>query len=423
MLTAHKITLDPNDKQATYMARAAGCARFAYNWALAEWDRQYAAWAQNKRLPKPNQKALRRQLNRIKRERFPWMLEVTKCAPQLAIMQLGDAFKQFFAGRAPHPLFRKKGIHDRFSLSNDQFDVEGSRIRIPNLGWVRMREPLRFKGRILSAVISRATGRWYASITVEIEDPPRPSIPGNTSQDENQVTDECFGVVGVEVGTDRLATLHTGEKMDDAKSLERLLKKLRLLSRRLSRRVKGSKNRDRTQRQLSRLRARIGNIRNDGLHKLTTDLTRRFHTIGVEDALIVKSLAQSRNSGRRFVDEKYLEFRRQMKYKAAMHSSRIIVADRFLGSFRTCSACGYKLGELPPVVREWTCPECGARHDREWNAAINLRNYAVSSTVSACGGDAAASGRRTGTALAPMKQESDGKPVFEQFRPKTDTFA
>ncbi|MDR0380195.1 MAG: transposase [Candidatus Accumulibacter sp.] len=421
MLTAHKITLDPNDKQATYMARATGCARFAYNWALAEWDRQYAAWTQNKRLPKPNQEALRRQLNRIKRERFPWMLEVTKCAPQLAIMQLGDAFKQFFAGRAPHPLFRKKGVHDCFSLSNDQFDVEGSRIRIPNLGWVRMREPLRFKGRILSAVISRAIGRWYVSITVEIEDPPRPPIPGNTSQDENQVTDERSGVVGVAVDADRLATLHTGEKVDDAKSLGRLLEKLRFLSRRLSRRVKGSKNRGKTQRQLSRLRARIGNIRNDGLHKLTTDLAWRFHTIGVEDVPMVKGLAQNRNPARHFVDEKYFEFRRQMKYKAAMHGSRIIVANRFLGSFRTCSACGYKVGELPPATREWTCPGCGARHDREWNAAINLRNYAVSSTVSACGEEGAASGRETGAVLASMKQESDGKPVSERNR--SETFA
>jgi len=108
MLIAHKIALDPNNVQATYFARAAGVARFAYNWALAEWQRQYEAWRLDNSLPKPSQMALRRQLNGIKAERFPWMLEVTKNAPQMAIIQLGVAFKNFFTGRAKYPKFRKK---------------------------------------------------------------------------------------------------------------------------------------------------------------------------------------------------------------------------------------------------------------------------------------------------------------------------
>jgi putative transposase len=136
MLIAHRIALDPNNEQATYFARAAGTARFAYNWALAEWKRQYEAAKVDPALPKPSQAALRRQLNAIKREQFPWMLEVTKNAPQMAIIQLGQAFQNFFAGRARHPQFRKKGVHDRFTLTNDQFSIDGCRIRIPNLGWV-----------------------------------------------------------------------------------------------------------------------------------------------------------------------------------------------------------------------------------------------------------------------------------------------
>jgi putative transposase len=125
----------------------AGTARFAYNWALAKWQQKYDACKADAALPKPSQMALRRQLNSIKAEQFPWMLEVTKNAPQMAIIQLGFAFKNLFAGRAKYPKFRKKGIHDRFSLTNDQFTVDGSRIRLPNLGWVRMRETLRFNGR------------------------------------------------------------------------------------------------------------------------------------------------------------------------------------------------------------------------------------------------------------------------------------
>ncbi len=114
MLIAHKIALNPNDRQATYFFRASGVARFAYNWGLAEWTRQYEASKVEPSLAKPSQGALRRQLNAVKRAQFPWMLLVTKNAPQMAIIQLGEAFKNFFAGRAKYPQFRKKGIHDRF---------------------------------------------------------------------------------------------------------------------------------------------------------------------------------------------------------------------------------------------------------------------------------------------------------------------
>jgi putative transposase len=170
MLTAHKIRLDPNNVQATYLLKAAGTARFAYNWALAEWQRQYAAHRADPAQPLPSQLRLGRQLNAIKRDQFPWMLEVTKCAPQMAIIQLGEAFKNFFVHRARHPMFKRKGRHDRFTISNDQFRVEDKRIRIPKLGWVRMREKLRFAGHIVSATLSRSAGHWYVSITVDTSD-------------------------------------------------------------------------------------------------------------------------------------------------------------------------------------------------------------------------------------------------------------
>jgi len=163
MLIAHKIALNPNNTQATYFARAAGTARFADNWALAEWQQQYKVWKADASLPKPSQRSLRRQLNAITREQSPWMREVSKNVPQMAIIQLGAAFKNFFAGRAHYPQFRQKGIHDRFTLTNDQFRVDGSRIRIPKLGWVRMREAWRFAGKIMSATLSCKADRWFAS--------------------------------------------------------------------------------------------------------------------------------------------------------------------------------------------------------------------------------------------------------------------
>ena len=372
MLIAHRIALDPNNVQATHFKKACGVARFAYNWALAEWKRQYEAHKADPSLPKPSELALRRQLNAIKRERFPWMLEVTKCAPQIAIMQLGRAFQNFFAGRAKYPKFRKKGVHDRFTLTNDKFRVEGCRIRIPHLGWVRMRESLRFKGKLLSATISRVADRWFVSIAVETQD------TSHLPKAENQ------GVVGVDLGVSALATLSTGEKIPGPKPHTALLARLKRLSRSLSRKRKGSANWHKAKVKLAKLHARIANIRRDTLHKLTTSLTRRFHTIAIED-LNVQGMLKNRHLARSIADMSFFEFRQQLEYKAARRGGIIMVADRFYPSSKMCSSCGYVLSTLPLSAREWRCPECGTLHDRDLNAAINLKNLAVSSTVSACG--------------------------------------
>ena len=398
MIISHKIRLNPSNKQATYLAKAAGTARFAYNWALAEWQTQYAAWKEDNNLPKPSQFSLRKQLNAIKREQFPWMLDVTKNAPQMAIIQLGAAFKNFFAGRAKYPRFKKKGkSRDSFTLTNDQFAIDACRIRIPNLGLVRMRETLRFSGKILSATISRTADQWFASITVDTDQNHIPLA-------ENQ------GTVGVDLGVSALAILSTGEKVVGAKPHKALLSRLKRLSRSLSRKVKGSANHHKAKQKLAKLHARIANIRQDSLHKLTTDLTRRFHTIGIED-LNVSGMMKNRHLSRAISDMGFFEFRRQLEYKAGMRGGVVVVADRFFASSKTCSAadCGHKVDKLPLSVREWTCPVCGAVHDRDVNAANNLQEYAVSSTVSVCGGDGSSSRCKPIVKPAPVKQEFNHK--------------
>lgn len=393
MLTAHKIALAPNDRQATYFAKACGTARFAYNWALAEWKRRYDQHRDDPNQPKPTEGLLRRELNAVKRKDFPWMLEVTKCAPQMAVKQLGRAFENFFAGRAKYPVFRKKGVHDRFSLSNDQFEIKDRRIRIPNLGWVRLRERLRFEGKILSATISRVADRWFVSITVETDAPPPTAKPDSE-------------VVGVDLGVGTQATLSTGEKIEGAKPHRVLLKRLQRLSRSLSRKEKGSRNRQKAKTKLARLHARISNIRRDGLHKLTTELTRRFHTIGVED-LTVSGMLKNRRLARSIADQGFHEFKRQLTYKAERRGNLVVVASQWFASSKTCSACGQKLEILPLSVRKWTCPECGAVHDRDVNAAVNLNKYAVSSTVSARGAEGAGGGRKTSVKPSATKRESN----------------
>lgn len=392
MLIAHKIALNPNNKQATYFAKASGVARFSYNWALYQWSEQYQAWKADNALPKPSQVALRRQLNAIKREEFPWMLEVTKNAPQMAIIQLGHAFKNFFSGKAGYPTFRKKGIHDRFSLTNDQFSVEGKRIRIPNLGWVRMREHLRFSGKPMSATISRVADRWFVSITVDTED------CSHMTKAKNQ------GSVGVDVGVFALATLSTGETIEGPKAHKAQLSRLRRLSRSLSRKQKGSANRQKAKRKLARRHAKISSVRRDSLHKLTSSLASRFHTIGIED-LNIRGMVKNRRLARSIADMGFFEFRRQLDYKVAMRGGQVVVADRFFASSKTCSCCGHKVKELPLSVRSWVCPVCSNEHDRDVNAAMNLKKMAVSSTASACGEESAGRSRKTLVKLASAKQE------------------
>jgi putative transposase len=395
MYIAHRIRLDPNNTQATYLSRAAGTARFAYNWALGEWQRQYEACKADPSLPKPSEAALRRLLNSIKREQFPWMLEVTKNAPQMAIMQLGRAFENFFARRARHPRFRRKGQDDRFTLTDDKFRVEGRRIRIPKLGWVRMREVLRFTGRIVSASVARVADHWYASITVDTHDSPLPPA-------ENQ------GAVGMDLGITALATLSTGETFCGPKALRTLLVRLRQLSRNVSRKVKGSRNRAKAKLKLAKLYARIANVRQNSLHQLSTSITRRFHTIGIED-LNVKGMLSNRRLARSIADMGFYELRRQLEYKAAWRGGQVALVGRWYPSSKLCSYCGYRLEALGLDVRHWTCPDCGASHDRDVNAATNLRNVAVSSTVSACGGEGAGPARTREAKPAPAKQESNGK--------------
>jgi putative transposase len=386
MMLAHKIALDPNDKQETYFRKAVGTARFAYNWALAEWQRQYAAWTADATLPKPSDAALRRQLNALKREQFPWMLDVTKNAPQMAIIHLGQAFKNFFEGIAEYPTFKKKGQHDSFTLTNDQFTIQGRKVHIPKLGWVRLHEPLRFTGNVLEGTVSRTADRWFLSVTVEISDPPG-------VHRENQA------VVGVDVGVSALATLSTGEKIIGPQAYAAAQAKLQRLQQHFSRQMaaakvraglkpgqsipKGmhipqSKNMAKTQRRIARLHAQIADIRANALHQLTTMLVTRFDVIAIED-LTVAGMLKNHKLARAIADMGWGEFRRQLEYKATQRGKTVIVVNRWYPSSKLCSACGHKMGKMPLSVREWTCPACQTHHDRDVNAAINLHTVAESS--------------------------------------------
>ena len=371
MIKGHVIRLKPNNKQATYFAKACGVARFAYNWALNEWQRQYQAdktyrdYCTTNNLPiddsqlnKPSQGKLRKQLNAIKRGQYPFMLEVTKCSPQMAIIQLGDAFNRFFKGQTKYPRPRKKGRDDRFTLSNDQFRIDGQRIKIPNLGWVKMSEPLRFNGKILSAKVFKKGGEWFVSVAVELAQAVMPKTKTGKS-------------IGIDLGIKDLLVLSNGMKIQAPKPLKTQLAKLRRLNKSLSRKQKGSANREKAKTKLSRLHAKIGNIRSNSLHQITTYLVSEYDVLAIED-LNVSGMVKNRKLSRAISDLGFYEFKRQLIYKANQWGKAVKSVDRFYPSTKTCHYCGHKVDELPLSVRMWQCPSCHTQHDRDINASMNI---------------------------------------------------
>jgi putative transposase len=374
VILVHKIRLDPTAAQAVYFARACGTARFAYNWALAEWKRQYEAGG------KPNEAALRKQLNAIKGAEFPWMAEVTKCAPQVAIKNVGLAFDHFFRrvnlGQKPgYPRFKRKGIRVSFRADNGPANatshavqVVDRAVKLPRCGVVRMREDLRFGGRVLSATVGRMADGWYVSLAVDTE--------------YRLTADEDGGAVGVDLGVKVLATLaggHVGEALKNSavpalKPHRAEHNRMVRLSRSLARKQKGSANRNKAKAKLARLHLRIANVRKDALHKLTTTLATKYSTIGIED-LNVAGMLRNGSLARSIADAGFGEFRRQLEYKAAMTGAQVIVIDRFYPSSKTCSSCGM-IHAITLSDRVMDCA-CGLKMDRDLNAAINIRRQAL----------------------------------------------
>ncbi|MBV8076571.1 MAG: transposase [Planctomycetaceae bacterium] len=420
MIVVHKIALDPNKEQETFFRKSAGCARFAYNWALAEWQKQHEAGGT------PNEAALRKLLNAIKAEAFPWLLEVSKNVIQQAIKNLGAAFAHFFrrleeyrheldprrkkrlARKLGYPKFKKKGrCRDAFRADNgppttgaDAVRVDGIYVVLPVIGRIRMRERLRFVGQVKSAVVSRTADRWFVSLSVEV---PEEVLPRKS-----------HAAVGVDLGIATLATVSDGRDPYEApKPLKTLAKKRRRLGKALARKQgpgpgkAPSKNFLKAKRRLARLEARIANIRIHATHEATTDLCRTCAAIVLED-LSVSGMLANHKIASSLADVGFSEFRRQVEYKAQRYACTVQLAPRFFPSSKMCSRCGHVNDNLKLSDRTWTCPACGTTHDRDVNAAQNLASLAESTPATACGAAGAGPRRTPRTKLAATKQELNG---------------
>ncbi|MBV7337023.1 transposase [Chloroflexi bacterium TSY] len=364
---AHKIRLNPTDEQEVYFRKAAGTARFAYNWALNQWKGHKELFPEQPH----GVMAIKKDLNHIKYSKFPWMLEVAKDVIENALANLGRALKNYFDSkegkcegpRVGFPRFKSKKHSKRsFGLNNDKFRVDGHWIRIPKLGWVNMAEELRFAGKIMSGVVSETGGKWYVSITVQI--------------DQAEPIRHPVASVGIDLGLKTLATLSDGEAFENQKRLRSELNKLKRLNRELARRQEGSNRWWKTKRRLQRFHARIRNRRQDAIHKMTTQIAKTYRLVGLE-ALNVKGMQRNRRLALSVADAAMGEITRQLLYKSEWFGGTVQQIGRFYASSKTCNACSHINQDLTLSDRQWTCTGCGVIHDRDWNAAKNIEQEAL----------------------------------------------
>lgn len=388
---AHRIQLMPNNKQRTYFRKAIGCNRLAYNWGLAEWKRRYKDGERGL-----SGRKLRNDFNAIRGEQFPFTYEVTKYATAHAFDDLQTAFSNFFEHRADYPRPHKKkdgegsfyvgvGTEIKFSdthkglkhLKKVAHNVGGKRqyLNIPNLGYVKMSERLRFNDKVMGVKISQEGDKFFASIQVQItEEEYRRTHP--------ETKRERHGAVGIDLGLKETMTLSDGIAVSNPRTLRKHQRKITRLSRQLSKRqhaktkqerlqgVRRSNNYKKLSRRLGSEQHHVANIRRDFTQKLTTILTTTYEAIAIED-LNVKGMQRGRLA-KSVSDVAFGELRRQIEYKAAMNGVRLEVADRFYASSKMCSCCGTKRDDLTLSDRTYVCPHCGAVIDRDLNAARNL---------------------------------------------------
>ena len=387
---AYKVELDVNNKQRSLLVQCAGAARWAFNWGLARRKEEYESTGKSSNAIEQS-----RQLNALKATEYPWLYNYSKCIPQEALCDLDKAYQNFFRRvkndekQPGFPKFksRKNGIGS-FRLKG-AIHITETHIKLPRIGWLRLKEHGYIPTdniHILSVTVSESAWRWFVSVQCK---------------QEIEVAQATGDPVGVDLGIKELAVVSDGQRFENPKPLRKAQTKLKRLQRELSRRKKGGKNREKTRRKIAKAYQRIANIRSDTLHKATTAIVAKTKPdserpgVVVLENLNVSGMLANHCLAQAIGDVGFAEFRRQLEYKSHWYGSKLIVADRFFPSSRLCRHCGCINSELKLSDREWTC-DCGAIHDRDLNAAINLRNLAyrtVSSTGTSLLADACRDGK------------------------------
>ena len=354
--TAYKFRIYPNKEQRDLFARTFGCVRFIYNQMLSDKIEYY----------KETKKMLNNTPAQYK-EDFPWLREVDSLALANAQLNLQKAYKSFFENpTSGFPKYKKKKTsRDAYTtnLVNGNIVLKDGRLKLPKAGYVKIRQHREIPEgyRLKSVTVSRTTcGKYYASILYEYEEAARPVRP------------ETF--LGLDYSMRELYVDSNGEKADYPRYYRAKEKKLKREQRKLSHMRKGSKNRDRQRVKVAKLHEKIANQRKDFLHKTSRQITNAVDCVCIED-LDMKAMSGSLHFGKSVMDNGWGMFTEFLEYKLSAQGKSLVRVDRRFASSQLCSKCGYRNeGTKDLTVRSWVCPQCGAKHDRDVNAAINIRN-------------------------------------------------
>ena len=366
MLRAYKYRIYPTEEQKVLLAKTFGCCRFVYNWAL---NLKIEAYRQEKKTI-AYKEVQDRMVNELKKDN-QWLTEVNSQALLNTIRNLDTAYKNFFRDTHAVGFPRFKSRKNRQSFQCPQHcsvDFKKGTLSIPKAKRIPAVLHRRFKGMVKTVTVSMTpSGKYFASVLVDtaIQELPASTIQGNTT-------------LGIDLGIKSLAVCSDGRTFDNPKNLQRSLDRLKLLQKRLSRKQKGSANRNKARILVARLQERIANSRKDNLHKITYALTHesQVRTICMED-LNVKGMQRNHHLAQAVGDASFGTFLTLLEYKCRWYGVNLIKIDRFAPSSKTCGQCGYVYKGLKLSERSWICPECGTHHDRNFNAACNIKEFGL----------------------------------------------
>ena len=361
---SYKFRLYPNLEQKILFEKTFGCSRFIWNQMLADKIAHY----------KKTGETLKNTPAQYKKD-FPWLKDVDSLALCNVQLNLNKAYKSFFQSKFGFPKFKSKKIAQSYKTNNKKgtIDLLNDKVKLPKVGWVKVKAHRKVKGLIKSATISKTTtGKYFISILCEEEILPLPKTNSN---------------LGIDLGLENFAILSTGEKIENPKFLVSLSKKLAKEQKVLSRRAylakkKGRKlsnccNYQKQKLKVAKIHEKIANKRKDFLNKLSIEIIKNHDIICIED-LTSKNLMKNHYLARAIADASWSEFVRQLRYKADWYGKKIVTINRWFPSSQLCSACGFSSGKKPLSIREWTCEHCGIYHDRDINASINILKEGLS---------------------------------------------